>query len=510
MLKVLRVSVVIGMLVVLMAYAGYAVKSGGTLKVGMAGGFDVLDPQKTTLSNYDSTMRYTVFQTLVNVLPGTDELGPQLATSWEWIDASTLEFKLREGVVFHSGEPFTSSDVVFSIERIKNPDTGSQYASAAGPIVKVEALGDYTVRFYYSGPIAKGAALWAFPYMQILSEKDIATIDTHPIGTGPFEFVEWTPGISWTLKRFENYAEKGLPLLDRIEFVAIPDSESRLINLQTGAVDMLGPGALPYKDMERVAKDPTLDMLGGVGGGFQCLIYNTASTGPIGNPLIRQAVSYAIDRLEYVDNVVFTAGTASVGLFSPTNPFYSRLLDSTYSLHRNLDMTAKLLKQAGFPGGKGLKLEIIGISGTTHGDLCQILQQNLKEVGVELTVTILDVGGWIHRLLAGDYEICANGYEEGMIGDPNIILAGDSIGPGYNVAQYYAQDYVDIAAKALVTPDSDERKALYDRLQEIVARDMPFTIICQMTFVVTVRSDVKGYVQGPMRVPYYKNVCLDR
>jgi len=247
------------------------------------------------------------------------------------------------------------------------------------------------------------------------------------------------------------------------------------------------------------------------GGGYVNLDFNMESTGPIGDPLVRKAVSVAIDRIDYVDNVVYGAGQAAYGLFAPENPFYSRVMDATYGLHRNLDLAARFLEEAGYPGGRGLELEIISISGLDYLEqLALILQQNLKELGVTLRITTLDIGGWIDRLLGGDYEISVNAYEEGMVGDPNILLSGDSIGPGYNVSRYYAQDYVDTAAAALVEPVFEKRKVLYDQLQDILARDMPFTIICQLTQVAAVRTDVKGYMQGSMRVPYFKNVWLDR
>ncbi|MDE3091930.1 MAG: twin-arginine translocation signal domain-containing protein, partial [Chloroflexota bacterium] len=170
-----------------------------------------------------------------------EPIRPGLAESWDYSqDGQSYTFKLRKGVTFHHGKPFTAKDVEFTFQRIQAPKSGSQYASHLRMLSKIEVVDDYTIRFILKEPDVtflyriSAAGFWIVP-----SDRTAEQLAKEPSGTGPFKLAQYTAGERLVFKRNEQYWDKELPYLDELQFSFISESAAQLAALTSGSVDIV-------------------------------------------------------------------------------------------------------------------------------------------------------------------------------------------------------------------------------------------------------------------------------
>lgn len=276
-----------------------------TLIVGVQGLPGGMDPANE-LSNVGTRVTYNVFDTLIRRdFLNNDELEPALATEWERIDDTTLEMKLREGVTFHNGDPFTAADVQFTFERFNNDD--SPVAGARGyfnTIEEVEIVDEYTVRVHTFQPdplIEQRLASWASwivpkEYIEEIGEEAFAQA---AIGTGPYKIVSLTPSDELVLERYEAYWEE-LPPIKNLTFRVIPEESTRVTALINGEVDIITNippdqvATIEDADGVAVRSIPLANM--------HVLRYNTRHP-VLADKTLRQAMNLAIDRRLLIDTL---------------------------------------------------------------------------------------------------------------------------------------------------------------------------------------------------------------
>jgi len=208
-----------------------------TLRVAFAIQPATLDPQKMRVGGVDYNYVYNCFSRLTTQDPQL-QVQPDLATSWDASeDLKTWTFHLRPGVKFHNGKPFDASDVAFTFKRIQDKDVGSVLRVNFSIVDSIEAVDSMTVRFNLSIPYADLPAAAAAYQAAIVSESAIETLTTHPIGTGPFRFVEYRPGDQLVMERNPDYFLPGVPRLDRVIIRIIPEFTTSVAALESGAVD---------------------------------------------------------------------------------------------------------------------------------------------------------------------------------------------------------------------------------------------------------------------------------
>jgi len=197
-----------------------------------------LDPQKMRVGGLEYNAAVYCFNRLTQQDPQL-QVQPDLATSWEASeDLKTWTFHLRPGVKFHDGKPFDASDVVFTYKRILDKEVASVLRVNFSIVTNIEAVDPLTVRFTLSSPYADFAAATAGYQALIVSESIVDTLTTHPIGTGPFRFVEYRPGDQMTLERNPDYFLPGVPTIDRAILRIIPEYTTAVAALESGAVDV--------------------------------------------------------------------------------------------------------------------------------------------------------------------------------------------------------------------------------------------------------------------------------
>jgi peptide/nickel transport system substrate-binding protein len=479
--------------------------AGGSLNVGVAAELKVLDPHITTLAAYATTLRFTIFETLVEA----DEDGnyiPSLAESWEFADdGMSITLNLVRGALFHNGKEFSSEDVAFTIDRIKNPELSSQFAPQVQNVTAVETPDEYMVVLQFAAPTP--AILDYLLNVQIVTERDIDLIGERPIGTGPFEFAEWVLNDHITLRKFADYRQPELPYLDEIVFRPVVDVDTRLTNLQAGSLDLIEQPA--PKDAERIEGDSSLQLIVTPPTSKYDNIQINTQNPLMSNALVRQAMSFAFDRESYVRDILYGFGSVAVCPFPASNWAYDAAICDPYLVF-DLERAGALLEEAGHSGGQGLEgIEILSPLGYPElKSAAVLLQANLAALGITATVTELEIAAWVDRIAtAPDYVMTTDTYGYGDV-DPSTFFTRDNLNPDTNIHQFQNEEYARLVAEGASTIDEDERKQIYTQILQIMMDEMPGFLIAHRVDIFAAKNTVQGFNPGPLIRHHYEKTWV--
>ena len=458
---------------------------GGILKAALTGEPDTLDPATSTI--YTGAHVYdNIFSKLID-LDENNEFYGVLATKWQQTSPTTWVFDLADGVTFHNGEPFTSADVKYTFERILDPKTASGYSPLYDVIDSVEATTPSQVTFKLKtafGPFLSNLANNG----EIVNKKAIESGDParKPIGTGPFQFVEWVQGDHIKLKKNPTYFKAGLPHLDSITFRFLPVDQSRIDSLAAGELDWAD--AIPLQQVPALKADPRFTYVTSPVAGIPDFLALNTKAPPFDNPKVRQAIALAISRADIRD--VAYLGTGELGLEEV--PTGSTWYDATgiFGATPDVARAKQLLAEAGYPNG--LKVEYLGLP--QYPELLktgQVVRDELKAIGIDMTIKPVDVSVWYDAYVAGKYQI-TSAYQERTIDPDNFYsLVIKSGGPINTIG--YANPAVDaLIDKAAASADEAERKALYRQIRTIVTGDAPLVFAHYETLNYLMSKNVTG------------------
>jgi peptide/nickel transport system substrate-binding protein len=349
----MKKKIVLSLLVLALAFAAGSVfaQGKGTLNFGLSGNPDTLDPHKTS-----GTLTFQVLKSFYDTLIEPDPKGnlvPALAESWTVsADSKTWTFKLRKGVVFHNGQPFTSKDVKATFERIKAKETASAKASEFSLIAGITTPDDYTVVFTLSSPYTPLLASLASGWGAILPSGLIASghnFASEPVGTGPFKFEKWVRDNKITMTRNDNYWMKGLPKLQAVEFNIVPERAVQVQGLLSGAIEAVE--FVDPEDLPLFQGNPKVTIKKGLSSLIMVMGINN-SRAPLDDLRVRQAISYAIDKQTVLD-VAYGGGQVGHTFMDTGNAYYS---DFPYYPY-NPEKAKQLLKEAGV-GNKEITIAV--------------------------------------------------------------------------------------------------------------------------------------------------------
>ncbi|MEJ2201834.1 MAG: peptide-binding protein, partial [Desulfuromonadaceae bacterium] len=282
------------------------------------------------------------------------KLEGELAESWEISpDNLTITFHLRRGVSWHDGAPFTSADVLHTYRVYTDPKTPTSYAEAYRQVAQAEAPDPYTFRVTYDKPYAPALGSWGVAIMpKHLLEKTEVTrspLSRHPIGTGPFKFVQWKPGETLVLEANPDYFE-GRPYIRRVVYRVIPDLSTQFLELQSGGLDFMRLTPIQYKTQtDTLAFRRRFNKFRYLAFGYTYLGYN------LKRPLfqdkrVRQAMAYAIDKQELIDGVLLGLGQVATGPYKPDTWVYN---PKVRRYPYNKEKARELLAEVGWQDGDG-------------------------------------------------------------------------------------------------------------------------------------------------------------
>ena len=367
------------------ALSGAARSSDSTVTISQGVDPVTMDPLKRTITPTDNVVN-NLFDTLLR-RDREGRLIPWLASSWRRATPTTWEFKLRHGVRFWNGDPLTSADVKFSIDKIDDPAEGSEQAPFVNTVTRIETPDPYTVRYVTSKP---AAILPANPwYVRIVDAKywkahgdgigqSSGYEAEHPMGSGPYIFRSWRKDESLTIDANPDWWH-GKPAIDHAIFTPIPEAAARVAALRTGATDLITNVPTQYQPQIAAGSNTKLESVRSVRVLF--IAFNTLEPGPQGNRLVRQAFNYAIDVPAIITTVL---GGHAYQAATPLPPNFFGY-DPTVTFYRHdLAKAKRFLAQAGYPGGKGLDMVINAPVGRYNKDkeIAEAIAGQLSATGV--------------------------------------------------------------------------------------------------------------------------------
>jgi len=362
----------------------------GSIVIVIGNDPSTLDPQFSDDGN-EHKINDNVYEHLLTRDPDSGEILPELAESWEQIDDTTWRFNLREGIEFHNGEPFNAEAVVFSAERIIDPDFNSEQISFVASIIGGEVIDDYTVDILTDGPdpTLPARMTWLKIVPPMYASEDADQFAQAPVGTGPYKFVEWVRGSHVTLEANEDYWG-GAPSIGEVTFRPIEEAATRLAALQAGEVDVVTDLIPEY--LAQVENSVAIHGLE-----FPWIRINT-NVEPLNDVRVRQALNYAIDK-EALAEALY-GGYAAVAEGQILTPGHFGYNPDVVAYPYDPDMAMDLLEDA---GASGATLEFVGESGRWLKDkeLVEAIAAQLEAVGLNIEVNIVEWSDWLDLLFAG-------------------------------------------------------------------------------------------------------------
>lgn len=479
-------------------------KQGGAIVITYKDDISTLDPAV----GYDWqnwSIIKSIFDGLMDYEPGTTNLTPDLAESYEIsADGLTYSFKLRPGATFHNGRAMTSADVKYSLERMINPATqspGAGYfggiegfaefqAGSAADVTGIQTPDDGTVVIKLTAPNAAFLHIMALNFGYVVAKEAVeefgADFGHHPVGTGAFKFVEWNLGQNLTLARHETYFRAGVPYLDQITFEIGQEPTVNLLRLQKGEVDILGDGIPPAQFVE-VTSDPANKELYVVGEqmhtGYVALNTKVA---PFDNVKVRQAVNMAINK-ERITQLINGRGVPANQVLPPSMPGY----DPSYEGYAYDPEAAKaLLAEAGL--ADGFETVLYAMNTDPQPRIAQAIQQDLAAIGIKAEIQAIAAA---EVIAAGGTEGQAPMVWSGGLAwiadfpDPSnfysvILGCGGAVPGGWNWSWYCNADLDTKAAAADAMTDpakAAERNAAWAEIYAGVMADAPWVPIMNET-----------------------------
>jgi peptide/nickel transport system substrate-binding protein len=441
-------------------------------------------------------------------------LSPRLATSWTGSpDGLSITFKLREGVTWHDGKPFSSADVAFSALNVWKP-LQNLGRSLFKDLVAVDTPDAATAIFRFAKPTPFQLIRNALPVVtsvlprHLYEGTDIAQnpANTKPVGTGPFVFAEHKPGQYYRLTRNPAYWGKDQPLLDEIIYKVLPDRAAAASALEAGDIQLAAFSMVPLADLARVAAVPGLTV---VSKGYEALTYQLIveinhRTPQLADPRVRRAISHAIDRDFVVKTVFLGYAATSTGIVPKNAPeFYS-----TDVVAPSFDVAKanQLLDEAGFArGANGVRFTLRLLPAPFFNETRQFgayLRQALVAIGIDAQIANNDSAAHLKAVYtdrAFDLAVGSPVYR----GDPAIsttVLLQSGLPAGVPFANQggYANPAVDaLIGEAATTLDAAARVALYAKLQRLVSEDLPLISVAEWGFTSVASTKLGNAASNP-------------
>jgi peptide/nickel transport system substrate-binding protein len=464
---------------------------GGTLTAALTGNPTSMDPAVADIYTGDEVYDH-IFSKLIE-MQSNGSFGPALATSWKQVNPTTWTFHLVGNATFHNGEKFTANDVKYTFDRILDKATGSPYVPNYEVIDSVQVVSPTQVTFHLKNPFG--------PFLtnlsqnaQIVNQKAIETGNpkTQPVGTGPFQFVDWVQNQKLDVKKFPGYFKSGLPYLNGISFEFLANNQSRVQALESGQLDWAD--SVPLQQLPALAKNSSVRVVSSSAAGIPDFLALNTSKPPFNNKALRQAIAYAIGSTEIVQLAYFgigaQPGAEEVGSASP---WYSK--GNPYGVAPNVAMAKQKLKEGGKPNG--FTFEYLGLP--QYPNLLTtgvVIQGQLKKIGVTMNITQLESTAWLQKYTGSDFQ-ATTAYWAGTV-DPDNFYSNILLSTSASNATKYSNPKVDALIKQANTATTlAARKPIYEKIRAQVWEDAPLVFTAYETTSYVMTPKVFGSTIAP-------------
>jgi peptide/nickel transport system substrate-binding protein len=402
----------------------------------------------------------------------------ELAKSYKFLDDKTLIFYLRDDVFWSDGERFDADDVIFTYESILSPNVSTPYSEGFKHVRKVEKLDDFIIKVTYEYPYFKALETWMMGVLpkHILKDEDslmTSKFNQKPIGTGMFTLKDFSISKNFILQANKNYF-LGSPKFDNIIYHFVPDSSTAFLMLKSGELDMAEISPLQLKkqaDEEFMSK---FNIYEGISHAYTYVGFNLKLP-KFQNPLVREALSLAIDRQALIDILLFGEGFVCTGPFLPgTNVFNTQIKAPKQDIKKALE----LLKKAGYNEKNPLEFELITNSGH-RVYVAQILQHQFKSVGVKVKIRVMEWQAFLNTVIAPrKFDAILMGWSLGIKPDAYSIWhsESDKVG-GFNFIGYKNEKVDKLIKEAEKIVEEEEFGKIYREIFELIVQDNPYLFL---------------------------------
>jgi peptide/nickel transport system substrate-binding protein len=490
---------------------------GGTLTYAAYSDPDTLDAHQTTF-----VMATQVLDLLGASLVELDPDGkivPYLAESWTISDDGLQwDFVLRKNVKFHNGDPLTAQDYVWTFERAQDPAFGTGSApTMISSVETVEVLDDYTLRLNLGEPFfSLMINLASAEYLQPLSRAAVESAGDqygrNPVSVGPFKFVEWKTGDRVILERNPDFywgppfAHEGPPYIERIEFRIIPETSTLVAAFEAGELDFANQYAnLQAKDVLRIEATGQYQIFEGLQQGMRPFVLMNVAKPPFDDVRVRKAFNLAVDRPAMIE--IRTQGNAVVqyGPLSPSQIGYWEGIEEL-GYGYDLEQAMALMEEAGYvmgddgffeKDGQRLKLSLTSLSQDIWVKAAEILQQQWKELGVEIEIVQEDAALAIAAAQAGDYELMMMGITAEEADILHYMFHSSNLGSGYNMSQVDDPELDELLELTRTLTDPDERQQVVNEAQKLIVEKAYVVPLYAPKIFHVLHNRVKGAMFSP-------------
>jgi dipeptide transport system substrate-binding protein len=491
------------------------------------------NPQvNTTGTTFDAAL--PVFNKLVEFIPGSTEVQPALAETWDVSDdGMNYTFHLRKGVKFHArgdfspSRDFNADDVIATFHRMMNKDdpyypiSGGAYdyfndMSMPDLIKSIDKVDDYTIRFALTKPEAPFIANMAMDFAAIHSKEYMDKmlkagtqdkVDQEPIGTGPFILANYRKDDRIVYNANVNYF-RGKQPIDRLVFSITPDDATRTARLEAGECDVM-PYPAPA-DIERLKANPNLQVLEQEGLNVGYLAMNVQKK-PFDDKRVRQAINMAIDKESILAAVYQGTGSSAKNPIPPSMWSYD---DSIQPYPYDVEKAKALLAEAGV-SNLAVDLWYLPVDRPYNPDgkrMGELMQADLAKIGVTAELKTFEWGEYRKRLQDGEHMMGMLGWT-GDNGDPDnflgvLLSCASSRQGGSNIAKWCNEDFSKLIDEAKATSDVEKRTALYKQAQAIFHEEMPWVPIAHAVVHMPMSKKVSGYKVHPFGTHIFEGVDI--
>ena len=445
-----------------------------------------------------------IFDTLVS-WDADNNVIPMLATEWEFLDEDSIQFKLREGVTFHDGEPFTAEDVKYTYERARDHTIVKNNFSW---LESVDVVDDYTVVINTIGAYSPVLNALCSPLCGImpkhLMEANENAMAEFPIGTGPYKFVERAEGEYIKMEANEDYWG-GAPKTKYLEMRVVPEASQRSVLLETGEIDF-AYDVLP-SDVERLNGNENLQVLEDASFKTFYLTLNCTSedTPALQDARVRMAIECAIDKDTLCDAVMYGYAEPIGTLLAPGVFGYSESVPAnTYDVER----AKELLAEAGYADGFSMSIWVQS-SDQTRQEACIVIQDMLREVGIEASVEPMDSQVMDDRMVKGEDFGMSSSMWYNLMGDADYAYYSN-ISPEStsNFAHYNNPELLQELLDARSIQDDTQRAAVYDHIGQVLSEERPYIPMWSYNNLVGASKTQEGFQMNPVSAYRYENVVV--
>ncbi len=494
---IVRLSVILGVVTGLLGFVGTPLAAeeptpGGTLTVGLAA--DIAHFDVFHAIGYEAYWALeNIHSGLVRVDPNGNIL-PDMATSWDVTDdGRTYVFHLQQGIMFHDGTPANAKAIKWNFEYILDPANSADTRVFFRPIAAVEVLDDATLQVRLQEPSADFLMVLGGYYTGFLVASPTAEpqwgkdYKFHPVGAGPFTFVEWTPGQQAILAKNPHYFKPGLPYLDRIVLKTMKDATTRLGAVRSG--ELAFATWVPLEMVRVLQRAPGVQVVTGPMYNVWDLRMNVARP-PFDDLRVRQAVAgYGLDRQEIRQLGFLGYGQPGVSMLTPGMPGYNSLMERyPYDPQK----AKALLQEAGY--GPGHPLAFTFLSPTIEPAFTNVptlLKAQLARLGVEMKIEMLDKVTWMDRFIRKhDFAMTMGNITAMALG--NLALVFETTSP-LNLAHHGDTRVDALFQQWRTTTEPTAHAQATEQLQGYLADQLYLTGLANTPFFHAVRHHVKGY-----------------